>query len=398
MSAKTLERIIFRVLLFAGFLVLIITNWSFVTRTLGYLQAAAHPVILGCGLAYVVNMLVKPYERWLWPKHQKGWQNGLRRFTSIILSYLTITLVLALVISLVVPQAVNAIVAFASAVPRLIQQGETWLMTFSDRLPTGMDIVKRLNIDLADVTRQAAARLTSWTQVAMGSILSFVATSTSTFFNWLLAWMISLYILASKERLGRQFRQLVKTYTQKKTANVIFNLLGIVHHAFAHYFSGQVIEAIILGCLITVGMWILRLPYAGMLGALTGVSAFVPFVGAYIAAAVGALLLLVNSPMQMVIYLIFVVIIQQIESNAIYPFVVGNSIGLPGLFVLVAITVGGGMAGILGMILGVPIASAAYRLIKFDYWYRLDHDVSGVTLKPLASLRDPDLLNYFEKE
>lgn len=398
MSAKTLERMLIRVLLLAGLLVLIITNWSFVTRMFAYLQAAAHPVILGCGLAYVVNLLVKPYERWLWPKHQKGWQNGLRRFTSIILSYLTITLVLALVISLVVPQAVNAIVAFASAVPRLIHQTESWLMTFSDRLPTGMDIVKRLNIDLADVTRQAAARLTAWTQVAMGSILSFVATSTSALFNWLLAWMISLYILASKERLGRQFRQLVKAYTKERTSHVIFNLLGIIHHAFAHYFSGQVIEAIILGCLITVGMWVLRLPYAGMLGALTGVSAFVPFVGAYIAAAVGALLLLVNSPMQMVIYLIFVVIIQQIESNAIYPFVVGNSIGLPGLFVLVAITIGGGMAGILGMILGVPIASAAYRLIKFDYWYRCDHDSSKAPLKPLASLRDPDLLKYFEKE
>jgi predicted PurR-regulated permease PerM len=177
--------------------------------------------------------------------------------------------------------------------------------------------------------------------------------------------IFSLYVLIEKEKLGSQIRTLVKTYLPK-TANKIFYVTSVLDDSFHSFIVGQCLEAVILGGLCVTGMLLLQFPYAIMIGVFIGFTALIPVAGAYIGAAVGAIMILTVSPLQALQFLLFVVVLQQLEGNLIYPKVVGESIGLPGIWVLTAVTVGGGVLGVGGMFLAVPLFAASYRLIKED--------------------------------
>ena len=200
----------------------------------------------------------------------------------------------------------------------------------------------------------------------MGIATQVVTSIISTTVTLAVAFIFSIYILYWKEKLGNQFTRLFKRYIPDKITNKIFYVLGVLNKSFKSFIIGQCTEAVILGVLCMLGMLILRLPYAVMTGCLIGFTALIPIAGAYIGAGVGALMIFTVSPVQSVIFLIYLVILQQIEGNLIYPKVVGSSIGLPGIWVLAAVTVGGGVMGIMGMLVAVPVASAIYQIVRED--------------------------------
>ena len=169
-----------------------------------------------------------------------------------------------------------------------------------------------------------------------------------------------------KERLGHQFRRLLDTYWKPRWTEKLYYVLRTVDNCFHRFIVGQCVEAVILGLLCILGMLIFRFPYAGMIGALIGFTALIPVAGAYIGAVVGALMIFTVSPIQALLFLVFLVVLQQLEGNLIYPRVVGSSIGLPGIWVLAAVTVGGGLLGVGGMLLGVPLTAAVYQLLRHD--------------------------------
>ena len=174
-----------------------------------------------------------------------------------------------------------------------------------------------------------------------------------------------MYVLLDKEKLGRQTKCLIRTYVPRASER-IFYVTRVVDESFHSFIVGQCIEAVILGILCIIGMLIFQFPYAVMIGVFIGFTALIPIAGAYIGAAVGAIMILTVSPLQAVQFLIFIVVLQQLEGNLIYPKVVGESIGLPGIWVLTAITVGGGVLGIGGMLIAVPLFATGYRLLKED--------------------------------
>ena len=178
--------------------------------------------------------------------------------------------------------------------------------------------------------------------------------------------IFSFYLVLGRDRLARQSTRVLRRYVPQPIYDRIMYVLGVLNNAFHRYITGQCTEAVILGVLCTIGMMILRLPYATMIGALVGFTALIPIAGAYIGTIVGAFMILTVSPMKMLIFLIFLAVLQQVEGNLIYPKVVGSSIGLPGIWVLAAVTIGGGMMGVAGMLLGVPLASALYTLLRND--------------------------------
>ncbi len=190
--------------------------------------------------------------------------------------------------------------------------------------------------------------------------------------NFFIALIFALYILISKEKLLIQIKKICKAYLSDKVRNRIEDICYIANSTFSSFIIGQITEAVILGGLCAIGMMILKLPYAGMTGAFIGVTALIPIVGAYLGAGVGAFMILTKDPMQVIIFLIFIVILQQVEGNLIYPKVVGSSIGLPGLWVLAAVTIGGGIGGIMGMLWSVPIAATAYKLVRKDVNQRVE--------------------------
>lgn len=184
--------------------------------------------------------------------------------------------------------------------------------------------------------------------------------------QFVIGLIFAIYLLIGKETLGGQVKRLMNHYLKPSWNEKIGYVLTIFDNSFHKFIVGQCIEAVVLGVLCMIGMSVLRLPYAMMIGTLIGFTALIPVAGAYIGAGVGAFMILTVSPVQALIFLVFVVILQQLEGNLIYPKVVGSSIGLPGVWVLAAVTIGGGIMGIPGMLLGVPSAAAMYQLIKND--------------------------------
>ena len=200
----------------------------------------------------------------------------------------------------------------------------------------------------------------------MGAATSIISTVFSTVVTLTVGLVFAIYLLLGKEKLSGQFRRLSARYLPKKVTEKFYYVAGVVNQSFHSFIVGQCTEAVILGLLCMGGMLLLRLPYAAMIGCLVGFTALIPVAGAYIGAVVGAFMIFTVSPVKAVIFIAFLVALQQLEGNLVYPRVVGSSIGLPGVWVLAAVTVGGGVMGVGGMLLGVPLAAAAYQLLKND--------------------------------
>ncbi|MBG9980037.1 AI-2E family transporter [Facklamia sp. DSM 111018] len=364
---EKLDRIVVRYILLIAGLVLLIFNYQLIFAWIGKLWSVLTPIIAGIAIAYVLNILMVKYEKVLWKKTKKPILLKLRRPFAIMLSFLTIIIVLLFVLGLVIPQVYNVFSEAVSAVPVLFEKLELSLNNLEEWLPDeSNEFLKRFQIDwdmmlrnIRDWSNTLVSGIVNTTISTVGSLAGFLI-------NAVLALIFSFYLLLSKEKLMDQFIRLVTTYTKAPTSRRIFYLLTTLDDSFKHFLTGEVIDATILGMLVTLGMWVFRFPYAGMIGALTGVFALVPMLGAYISGTIGMLLISVQSIPQALWFIVFIVVVQQFEGNVVYPRVVGESLGLPGMWVLFAVTIGGGLFGIPGMLLGVPLASATYKIIRKD--------------------------------
>lgn len=338
--------------------------WSSAVGLVQALVSAAFPLILGCVIAYLVNILMSLYERHYFPDSKKSFVVSSRRPVCMVGAFATLIAIVALIVGLIVPQLVSCVRLIIEKVPGFIANvlalADSWEIVPDDIIDTLQ------SIDWNSRIGQIAQFLTS----GLGDVMSVVVTTVSSVFSGvvtgLLSLIFSIYLLSSKETLCRQCHRLMTHYLHDKLCRKIEYVLDILNDCFHRYIVGQCLEAVIIGVLCALGMSLLQLPYASMIGALVGFTALIPVAGAYIGAIVGAFMILTVSPVQAVVFLIYLVILQQVEGNLIYPRVVGSSMGLPGIWVLAAVTVGGGIMGIGGMLLGVPLAAAAYRLISED--------------------------------
>ena len=324
---------------------------------------AAMPLIIGCVVAYLVNILMSLYERTFF-SNAKGSARNLKRPVCMIGAFVTLFAIVALVIGLILPQLVSCVRLIIERIPGFMNS----TLALIDRweiVPD--DIIAQLSaVDWNSKIGEIISFLTSGIGNVMGVVVSTVSSVFSGIVTALLALIFSIYLLSSKETLGEQFERVIHRYLPDRWCDRMDYVLDVVDDCFHRYIVGQCIEAVIIGVLCTLGMSLLRLPYATMIGALVAFTALIPVAGAYIGAFVGAFMILTVNPIQAVIFLVFLVILQQLEGNLIYPRVVGSSMGLPGIWVLAAVTVGGGIMGIGGMLLGVPLAAAAYRLLRDD--------------------------------
>ena len=218
------------------------------------------------------------------------------------------------------------------------------------------------NIDIENIKKQILNKIPGILTSSI-SIVNGIINGITTFF---IAIIFAIYILMDKEKLQEQATKILYAYLSKEKALKTIHIARVAKNTFKSFFTVQCLEATILGTLCTIGMLILKIPYAMPIGVLIGVTALIPVVGAFIGIIIGAILILSVNPIKVITFVIFVLILQQIEGNLIYPRVVGNSIGLPGMWVLVAVSVGGSIGGILGMLLGVPVATIIYTLLKKD--------------------------------
>lgn len=323
------------------------------------------PMFIGCAIAYVLNVLVVKVETL--PILKKSIIPGsYKRLISVLGAIVIFLLIIIMVVQIVLPQLVEAFGVVLKGIPPMLEQTAAWLATQKLPVPELQQWLSDLNINWPQLVQKAITYLSSGvsnlfsvTVTALGSIGGIVM-------QMVVSFIFALYLLFGKEKLGYQFGSLMEVYLRESVTNRLLYALNIAHDTFTKFIVGQCTEAVIIGVLCTLGMMIFRFPYATMIGTLIGATALLPIVGAYLGAAIGAFMILTVNPLQAVAFLVFIVVLQQLEGNLIYPRVVGSSIGLPGIWVLVAVTVGGGIGGIVGMLLAVPTAATAYKLVKQD--------------------------------
>lgn len=361
---------IIKYLFIAGLIVLAIVNFDRLKNIFSYLLTISMPIILGFIIAYILNIPMVMLEKLYFPNSDSIVVKKTRRPVSILVSIIIITVVLIFILNLVIPQLISVFGRIIEIIPVLANGIQSWVIENEEIFPPLAEFVETFQIDWQNIVTNMISIVNRFTTNIIETTLSTVGSVFSIVVNLFLSLMISLYVLMSKETLGRQFRILSETYLPERGHKGLMYVMEVTDYSFRHFITGEVLEALILGSLVTVGMWIFQFPYASMIGALTGVTALIPVLGAYISGAIGFIMILVDSPIQALTFLVFIIVIQQLEGNLIYPRVVGGSIGLPGLWVLISITIGGGLLGIWGMLLAVPLVSTLFKLLKNDIEYR----------------------------
>ena len=344
--------------------------WPQVAKFISGIFEAAEPLIIGAIVAFLVNILMRNLERIIFPKAKKKALITARRIICMLLAFILLFGIVALILWLILPQLISCIEIIVAEVPPFFNRVIKWLQQ-TELLPD--DIMAELaSIDWKSNLNKIFDVLTT----GIGSVFDIVISTVTSVFSGVVTAIVSLifsiYILLGKEQIGSQIIRFEKCYLKFSKRKKFNHIVETIKVSFEDFIVGQCKEAVILGVLCTVGMWIFRFPYATMIGALIGFTALIPVAGAYIGGAVGGIMIMTESPVKALFFIIFLVVLQQLEGNLIYPKVVGESIGLPGLWVLAAVTIGGGVMGIGGMLVGVPLVAAAYKLIGEDIREKLD--------------------------
>lgn len=347
--------------------------WGHAAGILKTLLGAAIPVIIGAVISYPLNILMSFYEKHLFPKSEKKLAVRSRRGLALTLAILTLVGLIALIIALVVPQLVSCVKLLVAEVPDFFNMVVAKLSEF-EFVPE--DIIAALSkIDwksrITDIIKTVYSGLGSVMDVVVTTVSSLVSGVTTAF----LAIIFAIYLLLGKDKIGSQLKKVMHHFIPERITEKFDYVRKVADESFHKFIVAQCTEALILGGLCTVGMLILRLPYAAMIGAVTVVTAFIPVVGALLGGAIGAFLILMESPVKALIFLVFIILLQQIEGDLIYPRVVGSSMGLPSIWVLTAVTLGGGMFGVLGMMLSVPLASTMYTLLRNEVYGKREKEL-----------------------
>ena len=335
---RMMQIIAFGILLYCG-----MEHFDVVIGAVDFVLGIVMPFLVGGAIAFVINVPMKSIERHLFAKNGKlaKW----RRPVAYLLTLALVIGIITLALVVVIPELGNTISMIVQQVPVAVKAVQKWLTDLPDSYPALAPAVAELNID--------------WSSLA-DSIVTFV-----------IAFTFSIYVLFQKERLARQAKQILYAVFPEKATEKILSVAALSNQVFSSFLSGQCVEAVILGTLFVITMSILGMPYAMLTGIVIAITALIPIFGAFIGCVIGMLLIVMVDPVQAVWFLVLFLVLQQIEGNLIYPHVVGSSVGLPSIWVLVAVTVGGNMFGILGILVFIPLCSVLYALFAMFVKKRL---------------------------
>jgi len=377
------EKDVFKKILWLVITILLLVLVIFYTEKVGiffsWLLAQFKVVLIGIAIAFVLNIPTKFFERILTPKKKevdekkdKNKENIVkqekiekrlakgRRILSMLLSIMCILLVLALVTTFIVPEMIENIKGIANNIPSYIESIKEFAYEQKDELGVSNKVVN----DIVEYTNVVLSELGLTLKDIVAGTFKFTTSLASGLFNFVVSFMLSIYVILDKERLCLGLKKVIYAFLPKNKADYISKASKVFNKTYTGFVTGQVTEAIILGVLCYIGMIIFKMEYAAIISICIGLAALVPIFGAFIGAVPGVFILLMISPMKAVWFVLYIIVLQQIEGNLIYPKVVGTSIGISGFWVLVALIVGGNIGGILGILLGIPGFAAVYILFK----------------------------------
>lgn len=350
-------------------ILVLVALWNYEMLLVGvkFLWSVIFPFALGGAIAFILNVPMNFIEKKLFKEtqlDQKKVGKKLSRPISFILAVLFVIGLIAIVVFVVVPELGNTIMNIGKTLQEFVPQVQEWAIQFFGDNPELVAQIQSLEFewdkilgDLVNFLKNGAGSVLGTTFEAAKSIVSAV----STFF---IAFVFSCYILLQKEKLSVQVRKLMYAFLPRDWTEIFIALGSVTYKTFSSFLTGQCLEAVILGCMFFVTMTILRMPYALLIAVLIAFTALIPIFGAFIGCAVGALLIFMVNPMQALAFVVMFLVLQQIEGNFIYPHVVGNSVGLPSMWVLVAVSVGASLMGVVGMLVFIPIISVIYTILR----------------------------------
>lgn len=351
-----------------------IRYWDRAVQLAGMGLQAAGPLLVGAVMAYALNILMTLYEKWYPDKVGKVSIQTYKRPVCIVLSLISFVLIVCFICGLIIPELANCIKLLVQEIPEVWKGIQSRLQDNPAILDYLNQLGQKMDFDPTNI-QEMISKIVTWLGAGLGGAMTTLVSVVSSVFSALVTLLVALvfaiYLLAGKEKLANGVDKLLRAYLSK-WYDKIYYVLGILNQSFRSFLVGQCTEAVILGVLCIVGMLVFRLPYATMVGTLIGFTALIPVAGAYVGGGVGAFMIFTVSPIKAVFFVIFLVVLQQLEGNLIYPKVVGSSIGLPGIWVLAAVTIGGGILGVAGMLVGVPLAAALYQLLKNDVHRKLE--------------------------
>ena len=368
-SVKKIRELI----VFTAFLVAALWKFDVMLDVLKEIWSILFPFVLGGVIAFVTNVPMSFLEKKIFTKVKKE-NKAVGKLARPISLLLTIVLgigVIALVMFGVIPQLTRTMGTLVMSISDFIPQMQSWIREFSHNNQEIMKLVDQVQFQPDQAIKwgisflgNGAGNMMNTTVSAVGSLVSGVAT-------FFIAFSFSCYILFQKEKLHIQIRKVFFAFLPKEKAEVFLRICSLTYRTFANFLTGQCLEAIILGCMFCVTLSILRMPYALLIGVLIAFTALVPIFGAFIGCAVGSFLIFMVSPKQAILFIIVFLVLQQIEGNLIYPHVVGESVGLPSIWVLAAVTIGGNLMGIVGMLVFIPLLSVLYTIFREFVYLRL---------------------------
>ena len=387
-TKKIRELIVFTALL-------VVALWKFdvvldVLKTIGQI---IFPFILGGAIVFVINVPMSFLEKKIFEnaKKENKTMRKLARPVSLLLTIVLVVGVIALVMIGVIPQLTKTMGSLMINITDFIPQIKIWIRDFFHDNREIMKLVDQVQFKPDQAIRwgisllgNGAGNMMNTTVSAVGSVVSGLAT-------FFIAFSFACYVLFQKEKLHVQIRKVLFAFLPKQKADAFLKVCSLTYRTFANFLTGQCLEAVILGCMFVVTLSILRMPYALLIGVLIAFTALIPIFGAFIGCAVGSFLIFMVSPKQAIIFIIVFLVLQQIEGNLIYPHVVGESVGLPSIWVLAAVTIGGNLMGIVGMLVFIPLLSVVYTIFRKVVYQRLKK-------RHIKQVTATDIEEYTEKE
>ena len=364
--------------------ILVVALWKFDTVLEGAknIWGIIFPFVLGGAIAFVINVPMSFLEKKIFGKTKDGNKVGekLARPISLLLTIILAVGVIALVMFGVIPQLTRTMGSLMISIANFVPQMQNWIREFSHNNQEIMKLVNQVQFNPDQAIKWGISILGSGAGNMMNTTMSAVGSIVSGFATFFIAFSFACYILFQKEKLHVQIRKVFFAFISKQKAEAFLKICSLTYQTFANFLTGQCVEAVILGSMFVVTLSILKMPYALLIGTLIAFTALIPIFGAFIGCAVGCFLIFMVSPKQAILFIIVFLILQQIEGNLIYPHVVGGSVGLPSIWVLAAVTIGGNLMGIIGMLIFIPLVSVLYTIFREFVYLRLkEKNIKQVT-------------------
>lgn len=366
LSKKTLKRILL-ILTFGLVLYWALFHTTTVGKLISELISLISPFLIGFGIAFVINVLLRPLERlWnrIWAKAKTKAPDKLRRPICLLLAVLLVLGAIFMVFFIIAPEVETSASNFIDMLPEYLGHIENWWKDLSALLEKQGVELPEFGLDINKLSSRIEQYIDERGQDLVDTTFSVTASFLAAVVNFILAFAFSIYVLAQKEKLCRQMKKLLAAFLPKKVYDRTLEIASLTNATFTNFVAGQCTEAIIIALLCFIGMAIFNMPYAPAISVLVGFTALIPVFGAFIGTGIGAFLILLVNPLQALWFVLFIIVLQQVEGNLIYPKVVGKSVGLPGIWVLAAVTIGGNAFGVIGMLVSVPTCSVLYELLR----------------------------------